>query len=890
MEDPIMDEKQPVRARPVENVAPPGEPREFFGNIGVITRRTGARMAWSEDHSELRVNAALFPNEAQVRIATLRQVGGHLGLTQAIQRDVNVLLQTTRDYPEAAEPILRWQGLARLRESDPDVLLRDQPISLQNQTLTQEFQWALDTYVLTGKLPDQLSDAVASAVRRIPKSQGRSLVDYIASGRYLRFDGQNYATHFKPLIDELAAADRQTGKSKQFEYRPSQTQDIDGDKEPIQEGDIAVRVTPFYGGYYREQVCRYDPATQQIVKEAGTKQSWDIDEAPDDESVWQTKRSYEGTVQPGQEALVKLPYGALPLAATLQPANALQFMRDDLGIISVDPRSQARVAEAGKFSFDFVLSENTSNQLNTSPTDRDSTPVGGNVDPDTQTLLDDLSSQTWLSDVQKAREVTLYVRKKLRYPNDEAEIGQIDSLYLSAGVDLWTKIAETGVVHCYWANIFRDELCKRLGIASRIATGQYVSSKDPRFDFAIVEARGMDKHAWGEVWDPDKGVWTHKGMDATPAKTKDDSQEQSGEQQPLDGDFGESLVDQPELRQEEIEKLYQELSQQDQTPTPPPSPEEMAARQFEQEKGVAWRNWHQLETWVNGVNKTPVPAEVSISHRASTIYNEWRQLFDLLYKRREIPQEQYKGPVRQSEGVVLDDPVTAYIDIRSHEDDPLGYQVPHIKQKERVEVSVFEDDFILDVSGSMSGLPGDEQRKMVLSSEYNIKNLNERLGHSRYRGRMTTPLTVKSRVAVFGDWTSVAQESSDTITEKGLVQLDGVLKSHNQSSKGLRESLRQYREALDPATLQKIKEGGHAKVLTIVSDGDVSDQAGCIEEIKELRAVGVVVQGIGFGSSAQDIKVVCHDPADTDAAVVIDDVREATLVRHKLLMKRLSKL
>lgn len=879
-------EQQPVTDR---EELPRRESRVAYGDVVVVNRQAGARMAWSEDHQELRVNTTLFPNEDLARIATLRQVGGHLGLTQAMQRGANVLLQTTRDYPEAAEPILRWQGLARLRESNPDIL-RDQPIYPQNQPLTQEFQWALDTYVLTGKLPDQLSDAVASAVRRIPKPQGRSLVDYIASGRYLRFDGANFATHLKPLIDELAAQDKQTGKSQQFEYRPSQTQDIGEDKEPIQEGDITVRVTPFYGGYYREQVCRYDPNTRQIVKESGTKQSWDMDEVLEDESVWKTKRTYEGVMQPGQEIMVKLPYGTLPLATTLQPANALRFMRDDLGIVYLDPRTQGQTA-SGNFSFDFVLADTESNKLNMPPSDPDLQTVGGDLDPKAQEFLDELSSQNWLSDVQKAREVALYVRKTLRYPEDDGEIGQIDSLYQSTfPQELWAKIAETGIAHCYWANIFRDELCKRLGIASRIATGPYVRSKDPRFEFAVVEARGMDKHAWGEIWDSDKGVWTHKGMDATPAKKQDKQENQKDEQEPLDGDFGESLVDQPELSQEEIEKLYQELSQQDQETTTPPTPEEMAAKQFEQEKGVAWRDWHQLETWINGVNRTPVPAESSITHRQSTIYDEWRQLFDLLYKRREILQEQYKGPVRQSEGVILDDPVTAYIDVRSHEDDPLGYQMPHIKQREKIEVSVFEDDFILDISGSMAGLPGDEQRKMVLSSEYNIKTLNERLGHSRYRGRMTTPLAVKSRIATFGDWTSVDQESTDTITERGLVELDSVLKSHNQSSRGLRESLKQYKEALDPATLQKIKEGGHAKVLTIVSDGDVTDQAGCISEIKDLRAAGVVVQGIGFGSGAQDIKVVCHDPADPDTAVVIDDVREATLVRHKLLMRQLSKL
>jgi len=226
----------------------------------------------------------------------------------------------------------------------------------------------------------------------------------------------------------------------------------------------------------------------------------------------------------------------------------------------------------------------------------------------------------------------------------------------------------------------------------------------------------------------------------------------------------------------------------------------------------------------------------------------------------------------------------------SREDDPLGYVMRYKKQRERIEVSVFEDDYILDISGSMTGQPADEQRKMLLSSEYNIKKLNERLSHSQHKQQMTTPLLVRSRVAVFGDWTNVLQESTDTITEKGLVELDKVLKAHSQSSSGLRESLKQYKDSLDPKTIQKIREGGYSKVLTVVSDGDVTDQAGCITVIEELRALGIIVQGIGFGSAAQDIRVVFNDPTDPDGAVVIDDVRQATFVRHKLLMKHLSKL
>jgi len=777
-----MSEKKPVRDETSEN-APLGEPTELLGDIAVTTRKTGARMVWSDDRSELRVNTALFPDEGQARIATLRQVAGHIGLSQAIRINASTLLITTREYPGASEPILRWQGLALLRVSNPHIL-SNQPIDTQNQTLWQEFQWAIDTYVLTRKYPDKMSDAVYKAIGRIPQRKGQSLIDYIASGRYLKFDGGNFYIYLKPLIDELAEQDRQTGQSQQFEYRPSQLQNIPGSKEPLLKSDITARVTPFYGGYYREQVCRYDPATRQIVKEAGAKGTWIVEDAPDDESVWKTKRTYEGSFQSGKEALVKLPYNALPIVSTLTPANSLQFMRDDLGIISVDPRTRGQASDVITFSFDFVLAETPSNQLNMPPTERDSSPVGGDLDPDTQTLLNDLTSQTWMSDVQKAREITRYVRKKLRYPQDEGEIGQIDSLYLAAGNDLWTKIAKTGIAHCYWANIFRDELCKRLGIASRIATGPYINSKDPKFEFAVVEAPGLDKHAWGEVWDTDKKVWTHRGMDATPPKAKDDSKDQDGdsedqdeESQPLDGDFGESTVEQPVISQEEIERLYEELSKQDETPPSIPTPEQLAATQFEQEKGVAWPEWHQLESWIGDVNNTSVPAEASIRHRESTIYQEYRSLFDLLLQQRLISRQALKGPMRQSEGTLLYDPVTVYVEIKSRESDPSGYAIETIKKRKHTDtISLFDDDWIADLSDSMAGSPAEELRKMIMSSIYNLMLMDRRLQHHT-QAKMGTPPHIRSTQILFGTDVREVMRAA-VVDERQLIELNKELQRH----------------------------------------------------------------------------------------------------------------
>lgn len=864
-----------------------------YADTKVTFRQTGARLSWSADKTELSVNTTLFTSEHQAKRTALYQVAKRVGLQQAFRRDAGTVLDIVGDHNTDWETIFRWQGLARLRGeqtfSEPD-------FSLDNQNRKQEFLSAIDTYTATGRYPAQVTDEVKQVLERIPRAKGQNLIDYLASGRYVKFDGQNFRHYLQPLMDELDKLDKQTGQSSRFEYRPPQTQDLQASKEPIQESDILVKVEPFYGGYYREQVCYYDPKTQQIVREAGKQFSWDtsLDLESVDEETHKNKQTYTGIFYPGQDNLAKLPYGARPNFTSLQPVNLFKFMYDSLGNNFLVLKDENKpLSKPTEFSFDFILNASF---ITGHPAEKDVIPLGGDLDDLTTSFLEDLAAQNWLSKVQKAREITRYVRNKLKYPQDAAEIGRIDELYQATKPQqLWLKIVETGVAHCYWANIFRDELCKRLEIASRIATGPYVASKDPRFDFAIVEAKGMDKHAWGEVWDEDKSVWTHQGMDATPPREQDDQQDEDREDsEPQDGDFGESMAEQPEISEQEIQELYEQLQQEAEDSVEPPTaeqtPEQRAREQFEQEKGVQWQDWQRFKQWVERVNQTPVPPEWSITKKPSTFYEEWRQLFKVLYQRRELPYQVFKGPVRQSEGEFLDDPVTAYIDVRSHDDDPLGYQREHQKIKEQIEVSTFDDDFILDISGSMSGQPGEEQRKMVLSSLYNIKNLNERLNHSRYKNNMTTPLTVRSHVATFGNWTETVQKSDQTIDEKSLLQLESLIREQNQSSKGLAEALREYQGSLDPQVLAEIRAGQRSKVLTIVSDGEVEEQANCTKLIGELRAEGIIVQGIGFGSSAQDIRVVCHDPADPEAAVVIDDVTQATLTRHKLLMKQLTRL
>jgi hypothetical protein len=126
--------------------------------------------------------------------------------------------------------------------------------------------------------------------------------------------------------------------------------------------------------------------------------------------------------------------------------------------------------------------------------------------------------------------------------------------------------------------------------------------------------------------------------------------------------------------------------------------------------------------------------------------------------------------------------------------------------------------------------------------------------------------------------------------EKKLVALYDALDQTEIGAGNLLAALRTYKATITPEMQKQIRSGKLRKVCTIVSDGEIANQGEVVWEIAKLRSLGIIVQGIGFWMRAQDIRLVCHDPGDPDASVVLDDVRQATLARHRLLVKHLKNL
>jgi hypothetical protein len=870
-----------------------------LGSATLVLKPTGGRLIWDKTENKLSVNTKLFSHLEAAQMTGLREIGLRTGLQSVLQNGQNVL-SDLKVNPEL-QRIFRWQGLKAVgRESDFEVSQ-----SRNFPSAVMEFQNALEAYALTGQLPKNLSSEVSQAFQTLNKqlSQRKSggnlddFLKYLFSGKTKWKDRKNLFQNFlKPIETGLNDLDKQQGKTDSFTYQPPQSSNLSEEQEALPEEAIQTKVGPkFLGGYYRRRRCHFDPTQAQgIGRESLAKEAWTVEQPPIDEKVWETKRPYHGVFTPGQENMLPWNKDGLPLLDTLEPKNTFVVMRDSQGGISIEVKEGVNITEPTPFSFDFVLHKCESNTLADQPTDRDKKIEGGDLDPEMTEFINDLNAQNHLSDVHKGREIMNYIRTHFRYPNDEAEIAQIDGTYQSQMQSnlqgLWQKMSEVGVMHCYWANILRNELCHRVDVASAICEGPYVT-KDPRWDFAVVEAPGLTKHAWGIVWDPANEEWTHDGQDATPPKAKsdeDDKESEARDTEPQDGDFAPS--DPPEqLSEEELEKLYEELekSSNQEDEEPDPTPEERAAEQFEREKGIEKSTWDAFKHKTEGWGRQLVSAQNSIDGRDSTLEQEDKKLTEMIKIRRQIPQNRFKGPVRKSKGIFLDEPVTAYVGSKSGDSDPVGWKNPQTHIREKVEVTVFEQDFIADLSGSMDSSGAvNPQHQMILQSLYYDWRRNQHLSHSQNREDMTTPLEWKSQVYSFGGFASNDLGVEEDLNEKKLCHLDQTLQeADGSSSAGMYQTLQAYKKSLTDEDKKFLREGKKIKMLTITTDGNIPDQGNCKKLVQELRELGVVVQGIGFGSGASNIHEVCREAEDSTSSVVLSEITQATQARSQKLKK-----
>lgn len=894
------------------------EPIHTFG-IPVIFTNEGPKKSLKEKGgvSEMYINQKRFTSEDQARRAGVLAATHLHTIRESLASDTQNTLKLLGES-KSTNTILLLRGLRSLKDIEPltaTSLNQNNPAPLG---LTQQFDYACETYVLTGKMPEGISEEVVDAIRKL-EVRGKNALDFVVQeNRTLESSVRLYGKYVLEARKLLKKQEGDLKKTEQDEYTPPP---FSGETEPLDPESVRFKIEPFKGGYCRGQVFRYDPVQCKLVAtpcDSIIFQSQDISE--DEENL--TPYTFRGRYIPGGDNILPLPENTLPLSHTLAP-NGLQLRRDRKGTFFIESKEGTSAKEETNpehpaapidFSFTFIVAQTDDNRIDDEPEEQDLSMLPGQLSEETELFLEKLRANTFLSMQDKARAIVSYVKQKLHYP-ESAEMPEMNAEYASAGQNLLQAIEQKKVTDCHWSNIYASELGKRLGIPWRMPTGYFVK-KMLNVDYAAIGGIG---HAWSEVWLESEQIWMR--LDATPSKENQEKEEDEklSEDQEVTEDTVLILTD------EEIESLLREIEQE------VPSAEGIANQLFFNRTNVDPAAWKKVKDIIDRVNKTKISPEAQIPEtqvqqfrdritaEPGTLEREWQKLFCLIYKNRRIPVTKFRGPVRQSEGTRIRDIVDTYIDVMAGDPDPSGYEMEATKTRTKIDITEFEEDSIIDLTSSMDTADGHgnimriEQKNLILSMMYQIMKLNEKLNDSRIKNDMREPVEIRTELYSIhggGDKNqgrfAKLKDRAETLTEKALVDFAAIMDKTSPGAGDIVTALRKYRESISEALKVKIKKGKFIKMLTIYSDGNMWCSA-CGEEscsvamhqtsvkaaqneVAKLREMGIIVQGIGFTNSANAIRLIARDPQDPDAAVVIADTSKAVSARQKMLQKHLLKL
>lgn len=881
----------------------------------------------------VRVNAMRFRSREEAERAGVVQAAYLRSMRDHLQAETGKAFEALQSFSSAAHSALRLKGVRSLGEwekGEAAALTRSSQTPL---TLAQIFDRSIEHYILTGEMPPDIPNEVRNALEKIPGRQGKSAIDFIAQeGRSLRSSAKLYEENVAPLRDDLKEEDGEKRMTERDDYVPP---NFEGEQEPLDPESVRWRVEPFVGGYYRQQLYRYDPSAQRIVAEPTEKKEFRLTNPPENIDELQLY-TFHGVYVPGEENRIPFPEKGLPLPDSLNSKETFMLMKSSAGIFSLEERRQGEVAEPMRYSFQFVITRTSDNHINDEPTEADLVTIDGPLDVTAEEMLSGLKQNTFLSKADRGRSVVFSTRKQFVYPKDE-QMAEMNERYRVAGLKLHPEMADLKLADCHWSNIRASDLGRRLDVPMRTPSGFFVTPH-PDVEFAPIGGIG---HAWSERWDETSQQWIR--MDATPPKQDDDKDEdEEKSNEPASSIAGDRKIETGvndaeneveesgafDMTKEEVTKILELIAQST------PSEQDVTEALFRERTNVSMSDWKKVEAFVDKTNETPVPPELQIPETPDmlryfrdritapkgTLEREWQKLFCLICTHRQINRRKFPGNVRQSESTTgLENPVDAYIDIMADEPDPMGFGIDTRRPETILDVKAFEEDSLVDLTSSMNDTDNYgnvmrvEQKKVILSLLYHLMELNAELNDSRVRSNLRTPLKIRSAIySIHGQGKknqghfAQLKAADEDITEAVLVHLARELDQTTPGAGDFLSALRAYREGIAPETLERIRSGDLVKMLTVYSDGNhwcancgseshnamlhTERLRAAQEEIRHIRDLGIIVQGIGFTEKAEAIKVMCHDPKEPDGAVVVNNVSRAISARHTMLTKHLQKL
>lgn len=290
-----------------------------------------------------------------------------------------------------------------------------------------------------------------------------------------------------------------------------------------------------------------------------------------------------------------------------------------------------------------------------------------------------------LPPMRLARELVKFVRSSLKYSNNkEAWEG-----YVNSPENFFHNIWQGKEADCHVSNTLAFRLLAEAGVTCRFVNGHYVKGRNKKGEAVMHSGSG---HAWLEVWDSMSMKWLR--LDATPSgdPTIDEAEQEKDLEEPKEKDEGDYGGDDDLIMDEKkLEEAISIMKKQKREV-------KLVSREdtvFAKEAGCTEAQAKEILDAFQRVREIKDENGESISEK---LISEWERIVE----ERAVEQSEYTGPVKMSEGEILEDPVATLMDLGAGSFNPTGFSRETIEVKKAYDFGGINVLFSVDLSGSMS--------------------------------------------------------------------------------------------------------------------------------------------------------------------------------------------
>lgn len=615
------------------------------------------------------------------------------------------------------------------------------------------------------------------------------------------------------------------------------------DEKKEKGGKAYFTVTPFYGGYFRQNL--YDEWDDVTLK-------WRAKPTPEQPLAAQasdllSSRLLHGRVRGRQKIAIPLPYNWVVNERSLQssaPAEAVQLTQDGHG------NAHLEIDADGVWSYSLTIGKRSEGKASSLPPGETESRSASRLPGELTQKIADLSKSK-LTAASRARMLIKTVREHLEYSNDSS----MNAVYRADPAAYFERIWQEKKADCDVVNTVAAAVLRAAGIPVRLAAGHYVKTAAPGGKAEMTSGTG---HAWLEVYDPDAKQWfradaTPKGDPTLDEERPDEDRQQSGE-----GDYGEQEAE--IMSDEELEKLMESLEQDEGGKSESKSSQERAEEQFAREAGISELEAKEVLDMFRRVREIKDEKGERIQQKLVTA---WKQLI----QSRKAEQKEYQGPVRMSEGDELTEPAIAVVDITAGEKNPSGFEKVERREKRLKLFGGLDIYLAADLSGSMSEVdPQSGRVKAELQRDavmLYVDSLMQCAFLSRQaQGRLTAPLPIRVQLTSFHGDTSVDLPLAGQWGPKeqyaiyrALVRTAGGGTPDHAALRIIKERIQAERGAWEQARHKPGEQPPIAFVAAFLDGG--SDNPSAVKiALRKLREEGTVVYGYGMTAAAKPVKAI----------------------------------